>query len=81
MTLKLKFRVMIAVSAGGLLAVAGFWISGQHSSMLTEKLQKTKNLVEVPYPVIAGQYQLETEGKISRTEAQRQALAAIRPMR
>jgi len=80
-TLKIKFWVMIAVSAGGLLAVAGFWISGQHSSMLTEKLQKTKNLVEVPYSIIAGQYQLETEGKISRIEAQRQALAAIRLMR
>jgi methyl-accepting chemotaxis protein len=49
--------------------------------MLTEKLQKTKNLVEVPYSIIAGQYQLETEGKISRIEAQRQALAAIRLMR
>jgi methyl-accepting chemotaxis protein len=80
-TLKAKFRIMIAVSAAGLLAVAAFWIRGQHSSMLSEKRQKTKNLVEVPYSIIERQYQEEKEGKISRIEAQRQAVAAIRPMR
>jgi methyl-accepting chemotaxis protein len=81
MTLKTKFRVMIAVSAAGLLAVAGFWIQGQHSSLLTQKLQKTKNLVEVPYSIIERQYQLETEGKINRIEAQQRAIEAIRTMR
>jgi len=81
MTLKSKFRLMIAVSAAGLLAVAGFWIQGQHSSLLSEKLQKTKNLVEVPYSIIAGQYELETAGKITRIRAQRAAIEAIRTMR
>src|SRR5271166_1458891 len=81
MTLKTKFRVMIAVSATGLLAVAGFWIQGQHSSLLAEKLQKTRNLVEVPYSIIEQQYKMETEGKISRIEAQRRAIEAIRVMR
>ena len=81
MTLKNKFRVMLAVSAAGLLAVATFWIYSQHSSLLTEKQQKTKNLVEIPYSLVERQYELETEGKISRTEAQRQAIEAIRAMR
>ena len=78
MTLKTKFRVMIGVSAAGLLAVAAFWIQSEHSSLLSGKLQKTKNLVEVPFSVIEHQYQLETEGKISRSEAQRQATEADR---
>jgi methyl-accepting chemotaxis protein len=81
MSLKTKFRVMTAVSAIGLLAVAGFWIQGQHSSLLSDRQQKTKNLVEVPYSVMEKQYQLEAEGKISREEAQRRALEVIRPMR
>src|ERR1019366_6602588 len=81
MSLRGKFKVMVMVSAAGLLAIAGFWIKNQHSSMLTEKLQKTKNLVEVPYSVIEKQYQLEAEGKISREEAQRRAIEAIWPMR
>ena len=81
MTLKTKFRGMIAVSAGGLVAVAAFWIQGQHSTLLSQKQQKTRNLVEVPYSVIEHEYQLETEGRISRIEAQRAAIDAIRPMR
>jgi methyl-accepting chemotaxis protein len=81
MTLKTNFRVMVAVSAAGLLTVATFWIRGQHSSMLSDRLQKTRNLVEIPYSVIERQYQQETEGKISRAEAQRRSIDAIRSMR
>ncbi len=81
MRLTTKFKIMVAVAALGLVAVAGFWIKSQRSTMLSEKLQKTKSLVEVPYTLIEQQYQLEKEGKISRQEAQRRALEAIRPMR
>ena len=81
MTLKTKFRIMIAVSAAGLLAVAGFWIQSEHSTLLAQKQEKTKNLVEVPYSILEQQYRLETEGKISRIEAQRRAIDAIRAMR
>jgi methyl-accepting chemotaxis protein len=80
-TLKAKFRIMIAVSAAGLLAVAFFWIHGEHSGLLTQKLQQTRKLVEVPYSIMEQQYQQEAEGKISRIEAQRRAIEAIRPMR
>jgi methyl-accepting chemotaxis protein len=80
-TLKTKFQVMVAVSAAGLLAVAIFWIQGEHSTLLAEKQQKTKNLVEVPYSVMQQQYQMEKEGKISRAEAQRRTIDAVRPMR
>ena len=72
---------MIAVSAAGLLAVAFFWIHGEHSGLLTQKLQQTRKLVEVPYSIMEQQYQQEAEGKISRIEAQRRAIEAIRPMR
>ncbi|MGB8012086.1 MAG: methyl-accepting chemotaxis protein [Terriglobales bacterium] len=81
MKLRLKFKVMVIVAAAGLLAVAGFWIKGEHSTMLAEKMQKTKDLVGVPYSIIEEQYQLEQAGKISRVEAQRRALEIIRPMR
>ena len=72
---------MIAVSAAGLLAVAGFWIQSEHSTLLAQKQEKTKNLVEIPYSILEQQYRLETEGKITRTEAQRRAIDAIRSMR
>ncbi|MFZ1916733.1 MAG: methyl-accepting chemotaxis protein [Terriglobales bacterium] len=72
---------MVMVAAAGLVAIAGFWIKSQRSTLLTEKMEKTKNLVEVPYSVMEKQYQLEKEGKISREEAQRRALEVIRTMR
>src|SRR6266496_4497572 len=81
MKLTTKFKIMVAVAALGLIAVAGFWIKSQRSTMLSEKLQKTRNLVEIPYTVLEQQYLLEKEGKISRPEAQRRAIDAIRAMR
>jgi methyl-accepting chemotaxis protein len=81
MSLKTKFKLMVAVAATGLLALAGAWIKGQHSTLLGEKKQKARNLIEVPYSVLAGQYRLEQEGKISRSEAQGRALEIIRGMR
>ena len=72
---------MIAVAAAGLLAVAGFWISSEHQSLLTQKEEKTRDLVEVPYSVIALQHELETAGKLTRQHAQANAIATIRAMR
>jgi methyl-accepting chemotaxis protein len=81
MNLKGKFRVMVAVAGTGLLAVAASWIKVERSTLLDEKIQKTKELVAIPYSVMEKQYQLESEGKISRSEAQRQTLSVIRSMR
>jgi methyl-accepting chemotaxis protein len=81
MTLKAKFWVMMATSAAGLLAVAFFWIQGQHSTLLSGKMEKTQNLIEVPYSIIERQYRLETQGTISRGEAQSRAVEIIRDLR
>ena len=81
MTLLGKFKVMIAVAAVGLLALAGFLLNSQHWTLLDQRVEKTKNLVEIPYSIAAEQYRLEAEGKITREEAQRRALEAIRAMR
>ena len=81
MSLRRKFQVMLVVAAAGLLAVACFWIVDQRSTLLAEKMQKTKNLVEIPYSQLQQQYESEQSGKISRAEAQRRALENIRAMR
>jgi methyl-accepting chemotaxis protein len=81
MRLKRKFQVMVIVAAAGLLATAGFWIGSVRTTMLAEKMRKTRSLVEVPYSVLSQQYQLESEGKISHAEAQRRALEVIGTMR
>jgi len=81
MRLKAKFAVMVVVAAAGLITMAVFWVSNQHSTLLSEKEQTTKNVVEVPYSIVEQQHRLESEGKISRQEAQRRALESIAAMR
>jgi hypothetical protein len=56
MNLRGKFKAMVMVSAAGLVAVAGFWIKSERSASLDGKMQKAKNLVEVPYSVMENQY-------------------------
>jgi len=80
-SLKGKFRAMVCVAAVGLLALAGFLLNSQRSGLFAERVAKTKNLVEVPYSVIVEQHRLEVEGKITREEAKRRTIEAIRAMR
>jgi len=81
MSLKGRIRIIVAVAAIGLLALAGLWLKSERSGLLSERMQSTKNLVNIPYSVLVEQYKLETEGKITRAEAQKRALEAIRTMR
>ena len=76
-----KFRVMVGIAAVGLAGLSGFWLTSQRSALFAERVAKTRSLVEVPYSIIVEQHRLEMEGKISRQEAQRSALEAIRSMR
>jgi len=57
---------MVAVAAAGLVALAGFWITSERSTMLALKIQNATDLVAGPYSLMEKQYQLEQEGKISR---------------
>jgi len=81
MTLRHKFIAMVVVAALGLATLAGMWLHSERSDLLTERLQKTKSLVEIPLSVISQQYNLETAGTLSRAEAQKRALEAIRALR
>ncbi|HVI10889.1 MAG TPA: cache domain-containing protein [Candidatus Binatia bacterium] len=81
MTLKAKFAAAIALSAGAMALLAGLWIAQQRSLLLEGRLQKTRSLVEVPYSIVDGQYELERRGKLSHAEAQQRALEAIRALR
>ena len=81
MSLKGKFRSTIALAGAGLLTLSGFWLASERSRILSAKKEQTKSLVEVAYAVIAEQNQAETDGKISRGEAQERAIHTIRSIR
>jgi methyl-accepting chemotaxis protein len=81
LSLRAKFASVVVVSACGLLALAGFWVSGERARILAEKQEKVKNLVEIPYSVITRYEQMVKDGTMSRKEAQDQALHIIASMR
>ncbi len=81
MSLRNEFRLMVVVSAAGLLAVAGCWVYNQHATLLSEKMQKARSLVGVPYSILEEQHRSEVDGKATRAQAQQRALEAIRAMR
>jgi methyl-accepting chemotaxis protein len=81
MSLKGKFRVLVVIAAVGLLALAGMWLVSKRSDLLSERRQKIQSLVEIPYSIIAEHYKMESDGKLSRAEAQKRALEAIRAVR
>jgi PAS domain S-box-containing protein len=79
--LKTKFRLVVGVAASGLLTLSGFWLHSERSSLLAEKQEQAKNLVAIPYSIIAQQYRLEREGQINRGEAQRRAIESLKGIR
>jgi methyl-accepting chemotaxis protein len=81
MSLKNRIRIIVAVAAIGLLSLAGLWLKSERSGLMSERMRSTKNLVNIPYSVLVEQYKLETEGKMTRAEAQQHALETIRTMR
>ena len=81
MTIKTKFKGIVAIAAAGVVAVAGAWLSSQKSVILNERQQKAKALIEAPYSMVAEFQRLESEGKLSREETQKRAMDAIRVLR
>jgi len=81
MSLKSKFRLIVALAIAGLLVLAGFWLSSERSRILQEKQEKARNLVETAYSAIVQCYQMEQSGKLSRQEAQARAIETLRAMR
>ncbi len=81
MTIRTKFAGIIFAAAAGLLTVAGAWLISQKTTLLAERQHKATALIEIPYSVVAENYRLETEGKLTRAEAQKRALESIQVMR
>jgi methyl-accepting chemotaxis protein len=81
MTLSAKFRSIVGVAAAGLLVMSGLWLTRERSRIYGEKEERARNLVEVPYSILMKYHAQETEGKITRPEAQQRALDVIGTMR
>src|SRR5579864_5973315 len=61
--------------------MAAGWLKSERSDLLAQKEEQAKNLVAIPYSIVAQQYQMELQGKIAHQEAQRRAIDMIRTIR
>jgi len=81
MKLRQRLLLMVAGAAAVLLAFAFVWLTSARSTLLAEKQEKIRSLVEVPYSVLVENQRLEAAGKITRQEAQSRALQEIQALR
>ena len=80
MSLKNRFRVVIALAMLGVLVFAGLWLTTERSRLLLEKQEKVKNLVETAYSVLAECYEMQRRG-MPQADAQKQAILLLKNLR
>jgi len=81
MNLKHKFRLLVAVAALGMVAIAGFWLTGERERLLSGKEEQMRSLTELAYSEVAVQYSAAQAGKLTEQQAQANAREAVRTMR
>jgi len=81
MSISHKFRLIVGIATAALVALAATWLRSERSRILFERETAARSLVEVAYSIVADQQRMEAAGKISRNEAQEQALRVIQAMR
>ena len=81
MSIKGKFRLIVGVAAIALALLSVIWLRSEGARILAGKKQTATGLVEAAYSIVADQQKDEIAGKITREEAQKRALRAIRAVR
>ncbi|WP_171013940.1 methyl-accepting chemotaxis protein [Chitinivorax sp. B] len=73
--------MLVLIALAGLLIVALTALTGLNNTMLQDRQQKTRNLVEVAHDVVVMYQKQEAAGKLPREQAQSMAMAALKQLR
>ena len=76
-----KILITLALAVASLAILGAAALAALQRSLYQERQEQVKRLVEVPSSLISHYHGLEQSGQLSRAEAQRQALAALRTLR
>jgi methyl-accepting chemotaxis protein len=81
--LKISDRILmiVVVAVAGMALIAMLGVQRLHDTMIQDREDKAQQLVEVAYGLVAGFEAQARLGTVSTGEAQRQALAALGPLR
>jgi methyl-accepting chemotaxis protein len=80
MSLKSRFRLVIAIAMVGMIVYAAVSLTRERSRILREKQEKVRSLVETAHSLIAQCYQLQLGGT-PEAEAQKRAIGLLRSLR
>ncbi|MGO1118374.1 methyl-accepting chemotaxis protein [Rhodovibrionaceae bacterium A322] len=76
-----RLYALIALFAIGLLALTAYTLNDLHSNLMDAKRQEIRSQVDTALSVLAHYQQLETDGQLSKDDAQAQALSIITALR
>nr|WP_322596963.1 cache domain-containing protein [Bradyrhizobium sp. SEMIA] len=76
-----KLVLIVGISLLGMIALAPIALSTLRSQMIADRQAKTQHMVDVGYGILAHYQKLESDGKLSREQAQAGAMAEIKSLR
>src|SRR6478752_7475692 len=76
-----KLVLIVGVSLLGMIALAPIALSTLGAQMIADRQAKTQHMVDVGYGILAHYQKLESEGKLTREQAQAAAIAEIKSLR
>ncbi|QIO36144.1 methyl-accepting chemotaxis protein [Bradyrhizobium sp. 1(2017)] len=76
-----KLVLIVGISLLGMVALAPIALSTLRAQMVADRQAKTQHMVDIGYGILAHYQKLESDGKLSREQAQAGAMAEIKSLR
>ena len=76
-----KLALIIGLSLAGMIVMAPIALSTMRAQMLADREAKIRQMIDVGYGILANAQRLESEGKLTREQAQAAAMAEIKSLR
>ena len=76
-----KLALIIVISLVGMIVMGPIALYTMRAQMMTDRQAKTQQMVDIGYGILAHYQKLESDGKLSRTDAQAAAIGEIKSLR
>src|SRR6476469_8937684 len=80
-SIRFKLVILVGIRLLGMIALAPIALSTLRGHMVADRQAKIVQMVDVVYGILTHQQKLESEGKLTREQAQAAAIAEIKSLR
>jgi methyl-accepting chemotaxis protein len=81
MKISTRTQLLVLFSLLGILVSVAVGLQGLKTSLMEDRMDKTRNLIELAESIVQHYHRLETQGQMRRDEAQKAAFEVIRDLR